>query len=383
MVARGRPAVPRGTWRRGHALVAIPLAFIAVISAVDIASPPTIHLGPLLVVAPAITASFAGPWLTGLIGALAVLAQVLIGVFHGGLGTTNHQTQIIALVVVSTLIVLYCRVRDRRRRELTRVRSVSETVQRVLLRPLPDRLGPLRVAAFYLAAEAEADVGGDLYAATRVPGATRVIVGDVRGKGLTAIEDAAAVLGAFRELAHHHADLPALAAGLDASFGRHLAETGDEGEAAERFVTAMLVDLPDDGGPVGITNCGHPPPLLLAGGRAVRVLEPGAAADGHPGDGCGAPPIGLGSLPGIRYEVDTFDVGPGETLLLYTDGVTEARDGDRAFYPLLERAARWSAHGTAALEPAALLARLRRDLLAHGGGRLKDDAAAVAVARPA
>ncbi|GAA4993934.1 PP2C family protein-serine/threonine phosphatase [Kitasatospora paranensis] len=378
-MTRGRPAAPRGAWRRGHALVAVPLAFIAVISAVDIASPPTVHLGPLLVVAPAITASFGGPWLTGLIGALAVVAQVLIGIFHGGLWTTNHETQIIALIVVSTLIVLYCRLRERRRRELTRVRSVSETVQRVLLRPLPDRLGPLRVAAFYLAAEDEADLGGDLYAATRVRGATRVLIGDVRGKGLTAIEDAAAVLGAFRELAHHHGGLPGLAAALDASFTRHLTETADVGEAEERFVTVMLVELPDDGGPVGITNCGHPPPLLLASGRPVRLLEPGVGADGH---GTGAPPIGLGSLPGVHYAVDAFDVGPGETLLLYTDGVTEARDDGRAFYPLTDRAARWVAREPAGLEPAALLARLRHDLLVHAGGRLKDDAAAVAVDRP-
>ncbi|MCU7825564.1 PP2C family protein-serine/threonine phosphatase [Kitasatospora sp. DSM 101779] len=365
----------------------IPLGFIVLISVVDLASPSDVHLGPLLVVAPAITASFAGAWLTGLIGALAAAAQVVIGIFHGGLFTANHETQIIALVLVSTLIVLYCRVRERRGRELTRVRSVSETVQRVLLRPLPDRLGPLRLAALYLPAENEALLGGDLYAATRVPGATRVLIGDVRGKGLTAIEDAAQVLGAFRELAHHHTGLPGLAAALDAGFARHLAETagsagaaggagGDAGsadaaagedDAVERFVTVLLADLPDDPvEPVRMANCGHPPPLLLAEGKPVRTLE---AVDS-------APPIGLGTLPGAHYRQDAYEVHSGETLLLYTDGVTEARDGGRAFYPLAERAADWG--GTA---PSALVDRLRRDLLAHVGGRLKDDAAAVAIER--
>jgi serine phosphatase RsbU (regulator of sigma subunit) len=348
----------------------IPLGFIVLISVVDLASPTDVHLGPLLVVAPAITASFAGAWLTGLIGALAVAAQVVIGIFHGGLFTTNHETQIIALILVSTVIVLYCRVRERRGRELTRVRSVSETVQRVLLRPLPERLGPLRLAALYLPAEDEALLGGDLYAATRVPGATRVLIGDVRGKGLTAIEDAAQVLGAFREIAHHHIALPGLAAALDASFARHLAETAespDEDDAVERFVTVLLADLPDDPAePVRIANCGHPPPLLLSQGKPVRTLEAGGSA----------PPIGLGTLPGAHYRQDAFDVHSGETLLLYTDGVTEARDGERAFYPLAERAARWGG-----VEPSGLVDRLRRDLLVHVGGRLKDDAAAVAIER--
>ncbi|WP_405014027.1 PP2C family protein-serine/threonine phosphatase [Kitasatospora sp. NBC_01539] len=373
---RRRPGALSGDWQRAHALVVIPLGLIVLISVIDIASPDTIHLGPLLVVAPAITASFAGPRLTCLIGALAVAAQVFIGIFHGGLFTTNHETQIIALVLVSTLIVLYCRVREHRGRELTRVRSVSETVQRVLLRPLPERLGPLRLAALYLAAEDEALLGGDLYAATRVPGATRVLIGDVRGKGLPAVEDTGQVLGAFRVLAHHHDGLPELATALDAAFRRHLAEetacdSGTRPEAgddiAERFVTVILADLPDDPGqPVLIANCGHPPPLLLAPGRPVRELDPGAEA----------PPIGLGALPGVRYRQDAFTVGPGETLLLHTDGVTEARDGRRSFYPLAERAAEW-----AGAAPADLLDHLRRDLLAYVGGRLKDDAAAVAVKR--
>ena len=90
----------------------------------------------------------------------------------------------------------------------------------------------------------------------------------------------------------------------------------------------------------------------------------------------GAPPVGLGSLPGADYRQDAFAVGPDATLLLYTDGVTEARDGRRSFYPLTERAAAWP--GT---DPAVLLTSLRHDLLAYVGGRLKDDAAAVALRR--
>ncbi|MFU9037592.1 MULTISPECIES: SpoIIE family protein phosphatase [Streptomyces] len=184
----------------------------------DIQSPQNIHLGPLLVIAPAITASFSGPWTTGLIGALAVAAQVVIPVLHGGLTTSNHVAQIIALTVLSVFVVLVCLVRDRRKREPAQVRSISEAAQRALLCPLPHRLGPLRFGSSYLAAEEEACIGGDLYAVTHTDSGTRVMIGDVRGKGLASVGEAATLLGAFQEAAHQHTTLPALASALDAVF---------------------------------------------------------------------------------------------------------------------------------------------------------------------
>ncbi|MFB7715050.1 hypothetical protein [Streptomyces sp. NPDC056105] len=107
-----------------------------VITVVDVHSPPDVHLGPLLVIAPALTASVAGPRLTALVGALAVAAQMLIAVLHGGFWTSNHISQIVSLTVLSVLIVIFCRARERRSRQLNRVRSVSETAQLVLLKPL-------------------------------------------------------------------------------------------------------------------------------------------------------------------------------------------------------------------------------------------------------
>lgn len=71
----------------------------------------------------------------------------------------------------------------------------------------------------------------------------------------------------------------------------------------------------------------------------------------------------------------TFEVG--DTLILYTDGVIEARDQAGAFYPFAERAAQW-----AECNPKALLQHIRHDLLAHAGGRLGDDAALIAIHRP-
>ncbi|MFE7559356.1 PP2C family protein-serine/threonine phosphatase [Kitasatospora sp. NPDC057500] len=412
-------------------MTAVPLALIVLITVVDVLAPPDIHLGPLLIVAPALTASVAGPRTTAAVAVLAIAALTVIGILRDGVTTTNHQTQLGALLAVSALIVGLRVLRDRHERELAQVRSVSEAAQRVLLRPLPDRIGPLRLASVYLAAEAEAQVGGDLYAAARTTTGTRLLIGDVRGKGLSSLGDAALLLGAFRAAAHLHADLPGLVGYLDGSIAWDLAQlaeqqraqqtrlqeqprlqlppllrqvprppplgeaptapTAAEDDSGESFITALVLDIPDDEAVVRLVDCGHPPPLLLhrsqerdreqgrdreqdqdRGRERGRVtpLEPGRTA----------PPLGLGELAPGPYEVVEFPFLPGDRLLVYTDGVIEARDTGRRFYPLPERVAGLTA-AHAGEPPAALLHHLRRDLLAYVGGRLDDDAAMVVVER--
>lgn len=349
-------------------MVAVPIALMVAIVVVDVLAPPDIHLGPLLVAAPAITASFAGPWTTGLVAALAVVAQALIAVLRDRdhLFSANHQAQIAALVLVGASLVVFCVVRERRARELMQVRYVSETAQRVVLRPLPKQIGPLRVASLYLAAEAEAQIGGDLYAAARTGSGTRLIVGDVRGKGMTAVGDAALLLGAFRAAAHRQATLPELVTYLDGSVCWDLAEPGETDRSGETFITAVVLDIPDHGSRVDMIDCGHPPPVVLRDGRVTTVdaRQP-------------APPLGLGELGRGPYHVDTFTFDAGDLLLLYTDGVLEARDSSGAFYPLTERITGWTGG-----DPEAFLRCLRRDLLDHVGGRLGDDAAMIAIERP-
>lgn len=355
----------RQVWQSSHALLVIPIVLIVVITAVDQLVPADIHLGPLLVIAPAITASFAGPRLTGLIGFLAVAAQAYIGWHFGVLFSRNVLVQILALAVLSAMIVFFCVVRERHRRQLAQVRSVAEAAQHVLLWPLPERLGPLRIACLYLAAEDEAQIGGDLYAATRIIGGVRIMIGDVRGKGLSAIGEAALLLGAFREAAHRHTSLPDLAASLEQSVTRYLADFEPPDETGERFATALLLELPDDDHITRIVSCGHPPPLVLSPGGALTVPNL------HP-----APPLGIGEMGPEEYKIDVLAFEPGDTLLLYTDGVIEARDADGDFYPFETRAAQWSESG-----PESLLHHIQRDLLAHTRGRLDDDAALVALRR--
>ncbi|MGP8297072.1 SpoIIE family protein phosphatase [Streptomyces inhibens] len=452
----------RGRQELSHVLVLIPIGLIVGVCAIDVLAPPDIHLGPLLVAAPAITAAFAGPRLTAAIGALAVAAQVFIGIARGVLSTENLEAQIAALVVVSALLVLFAVVRDRNERRLIKSRSVAGVAQQVLLRPLPARSGRLEVASWYLPAEEEAEMGGDLFAAARTTSSTRLIIGDVRGKGLPAYSHAALILGAFRAAAHRQATLPQLAIHLDgavrwdSSQWRNVpgggdgdghgagAEAGAEaatatatadgaradaapgaaaglvpaaapvpgsdpvpattpglGSAAapvpatdpvpdsapvpatdpapdsapdsapvidtdETFATVALLDIPDHWPVLRTISCGHPPALLLRDGQVITL---------HPRRP--ALPIGLGSLVGgPDYEVETFPFEPGDLLLLYTDGVTEARDDKGRFYPLVERAGAWSG-----CSPQLLLRQLRADLLVHTRGRLGDDAAAVAVRR--
>lgn len=351
----------------GRGLVAIPLVLIVVITVVDMHSPLDVHLGPLLVIAPALTASLAGPRLTALVGGLAVAAQAFIAVFHGGLTTANHIAQIVALSVLSALVVFVCHLRERRARELSRARSVAETAQRVLLRPPPHRIGPLRVAWLYLAAEDETQIGGDLFAVARAAhAATRVIIGDVRGKGLASIGEASVVLGSFREGAYRYTALPELTAALEVSVCRDLDDVADtEHDPGEHFITALVLDIPDDGSKAEMINCGHPPPLLLHQ-HEVTVLNPR-----HP-----IPPLGLCELPAASHHPDPFAFETGDILLLYTDGVIEARSPAGAFYPFLDRVASFPAPS-----PDVLLRHIHDDLLAHVGDHPADDAALLVIER--
>lgn len=365
---RFRFAVLREHWQPSQALVVIPVVLMGAIATADILAPADIHLGPLLVVAPALTAAIAGPRLTSAIGTLSVLTLVIVGLIRGVLATPNLIVQIGSLIVLSVFMVVFCVLRERHAHELARVRNVSELTQRVLLRPLPGRVGPLSLASRYRAAGTEANIGGDLYGVARTRNGTRLIIGDVQGKGLNSINETALLLGAFRAVAHREADLPELMAYLEGTVGWGLAEPAPDGnDVGERFVTAAVLDIPDEEPLVRVVNCGHPPPVLLSAGRAVTLTprEP-------------APPLGLRTLLPTTYEVATHRFADGDLLLLYTDGVSEVRDHEGAFYPLAARIAECGA-----LDAEGLLACIAADLKSYAARPFDDDIAMVAVERTA
>ncbi|GGV82409.1 PP2C family protein-serine/threonine phosphatase [Streptomyces thermoviolaceus] len=360
---RGRfMAVAQRWWQAG------PLLLIVAIPVADHFLPPSVHLAHLLVVAVVVTAMGAGPTATAVMGGFAVLALVCAAVERKMLASENVLVELLSLGAVGVLMTSLTFLRCRRARELQRARRVSDAAQRVLLRPLPRRSGPVSLASVYRSAEADTYVGGDLYAMARTHGSTRLMIGDVRGKGLASISDTAVVLGAFRAAAHRQLPLTELVAAVEQAVRWGLEEFAEIGEEArERFVTAVFLDIPDDRPEVGLVSCGHPPPLLLrrggAGVTALAVPEP-------------APPLGLGTIARDTYTAASFPFAPGDRLLLYTDGVTEARDDTGVFYPLARRAAAWAGD-----RPERLLHRIMEDLRAHTGGRLDDDLAMVVVRR--
>ncbi|WP_405776131.1 PP2C family protein-serine/threonine phosphatase [Streptomyces sp. NBC_00859] len=349
------------------ALMVVPFALIAVVTVLDITTSPDVHLGPFLVAAPALTASFAGARATAFVGAVAVLAQTLVSVVRTSISDLNHTYQIIALFLISVFVTFFAHLREQHALELTHLRSVAQVVQRVVMPPLPERSGTLRIASLYLAAEAEAQLGGDLYAIARTAGGTRVIIGDVRGKGLEAMGEAAQVLGAFRALAHQEPDLPRAVAQLEATVAadREFTSEGDGEGGTETFVTAAVLDIPDHGADLRLVSCGHPPPLLLRSGRVRPLDVPDPAS-----------PLGLGALGASDFTPRTFRFDVGDVLLLYTDGVIEARDPAGRFYPLSDRVPSCRSDS-----PGALLEDLRADLLRHADGHLGDDAAVVVIER--
>ncbi|MCL6674223.1 MULTISPECIES: PP2C family protein-serine/threonine phosphatase [Streptomyces] len=371
-----KAAHPAARTVRHACLLGAVFALIVSVTVVDILTPPEVHLGPFLVAAPAVTASFAGPRLTGFVGAVAVLAQATVAIVRTSLTDLNHTYQIIALTLISALATLFASLREREEQRVARLRSIAHTAQNVVLRPLPERAGPLVIASLYLAAQEEAHIGGDLYAAARTANGTRLLIGDAKGKGLDAVSEASLVLGAFRVTAGRTRELPELIAHLDAAVGS-AQDTGttDVAGAApsgpgsgtwwEAFVTALVLEIPDDESVVHIVSCGHPPPLLLRDGRVLPLdgVEAGL-------------PLGLSDAAPPRVTVHTFPFGGGDALLLYTDGVIETRNPQRNFYPLTERLDTRSDHA-----PQALIDHLKADLKSFAGGHLGDDAAFVAVQR--
>jgi serine phosphatase RsbU (regulator of sigma subunit) len=351
----------------GRLLLAVPLGLIVTIVAADVLAPINTHLGPLLVVAPALTASFASPLATVVVGLLAGVALVAIGLLREGMTSQDLMAQLIAVLVISAVLALFRYAQHRRSVELVQVKRVSAAAQQAVLRPLPRRIGPLQVASLYMAAEDQALIGGDLYAAVRTERGTRLIIGDVMGKGTTAMGDAALLLGSFREAGSRLTDLGELMGHLDASVSRNLSESGEMEPSGEFFITALVVDIPDEAGTAHTVNSGHTPALLLRDGHAYRL------------DVAAAPPLGLRELVRPTFEKLPFTFGGTDVLLLYTDGITEARDPDGRFYPLAERAAAWSGE-----DPPTVVRSLREDLLRHVEGNLRDDAAVVAItyARP-
>lgn len=335
----------------------LPVLIVSVIVAVDLLGGAGLTWLPLLAAGPALAATTSGPRGVLCVGLLAGLLGATLGI-RDGEPVRELAAVLSALVAVTLASGLASALRGRRERVLAAVRSVAEAAQHALLQPVPATVGPFQVAVRYSAAAAEARIGGDLYALVPTPYGVRLIVGDVRGKGLPAVGIAALVVGVFREAAYEEPDLLAVVDRIERSLARNL--------RCDDFVTAVVAGHPRPG-LLEVVNCGHTPPLLVRGSGVVPV-EPDRPA----------PPLGLRALTGETPGLQVLPFADEDQLLLYTDGVTEARDRAREFYPLADRLARHVSD-----EPARTLTALHDELLAHVGGRLHDDAALLLLRKPA
>nr|WP_258199096.1 PP2C family protein-serine/threonine phosphatase [Streptomyces sp. A244] len=352
---RRRPAYS-GRWEAARVS---PLVLTVLIAGLAFSTPREIAFSRLLPAAPALAAAMWPVLPTMVLGAFCFLLMIVLSFFHTDLGTQYTSAAIIAV----TLAAAYgSHVRLQREEALFQVRLVADAAQKVLLRPLPRRIEGIEIESLYLAAQEQARIGGDFYEAIGTPHGVRLLIGDVRGKGLSAVGAASAVISCFREAAYDEPDLRGIVHRLETTVTRHSAAFPVQ-DQPEHFATALLAEIPHGGDRLLILNCGHPPPLIAHCGK-VRILEPTIPS----------PPLNLAALIGDRYWVDIVPFAPGEQLLLYTDGVSETRDHTGRFFPLPD----WMRQQETE-HPRELLDRLHADLLRHSGGRLGDDIAALAL----
>lgn len=306
---RGLPQLFPGRWARwaGPAGAVILAAAIAL----DLLTPPAAVFLSLTALGPLVASLGAEVRATAVVAVAALVAAVLLGLPNDIFLATDHLIRISMVTTTAGLSVYVAAERQQRRDAHRRLAHVAEVAQEVMLRPPPKALAHIGLAARYRSASDESLVGGDLYETAYTPYGVRLVLGDVRGKGLTGIRLAATVLGTFRE-AMWDRDLVELVRLMDERV------TADADE--EDFVTAVVAEFPPDGG-VLLVNCGHHAPLRLRG-REAEVLEPSATT----------PPLGLSPEP----LVERWDLQPGDRIMLCTDGLLEARDSSGAFFPYLD-----------------------------------------------
>ncbi|WP_328901313.1 serine/threonine-protein phosphatase [Streptomyces sp. NBC_00441] len=345
---------------------ALPTAVIVVGVVFDYTTPPAFTAVPMFVAAPLIAAPFFGLGATIRIGLAGVVAIAAMRLYTGDLPGVVSFVETLTVLTVTLLAGVINRVVRRGSDQLASARVIAETAMRAVLPAPPERIGGLQVAARYEAAQADEFVGGDLFAAADTPYGVRLVLGDVRGKGLEAVGAVAVVIGAFREAAEQEKSLEGVAQRLERALARESTRGGGFDEF-EEFVTAALAEIPPGGQLVRIVNRGHPEPLLLHGDGAVEALAPSEPAL----------PLGMG-LEVRPDRSDEWELPAGGTLLFYTDGLSEARDAEGVFYDPAERL-----RGRLFPGPEELLSALTDDVRRHTGGESTDDMALLAVARPA
>lgn len=247
--------------------------------------------------------------------------------------------------------------------------DVATVLQNSLLpRDTIETCGGLAVGTGYRSSAVDtALVGGDFIDVLDLgDGRGAALIGDVCGKGVQAAVDAARVRYAWRALAARQTDPGALLAEMNELCLREL--------APDAFVTVAHVLVEDGGATVRSANAGHPSPLAIARGRGR------GAATLREIEGAGPP---LGVVEGAVYPEVRTTLAAGETLLMATDGLADARDAaGHAFTDARARAIAREA-AAAGADAAGVAAALMAAIAAHAGDALSDDVAVLCLGRPA
>jgi serine phosphatase RsbU (regulator of sigma subunit) len=230
--------------------------------------------------------------------------------------------------------------------------EIAEDLQNTLLH-VPSQIGPVRLGHLYRSATEAARVGGDFYDAFNVKdGQVAVLIGDVAGHGIQAARTATLV----KDVVHAFTHQSLRTHEVMRQTNKLLVEKDLPG-----FVSLFLAILATDTGHLRYSSAGHPYTLLRRAAGDVELL------------GCASSPLGV--FPEARWRPHETEMSAGDLLLLYTDGVTEARSGDEFFGE--ERLGRLVKRQQAS--PDKLPGQILDRVLEFSGATLRDDLAIMAL----
>ncbi|MEU7329308.1 PP2C family protein-serine/threonine phosphatase [Streptomyces parvus] len=215
---------------------------------------------------------------------------------------------------------------------------------------LPSQLPAVKgwdLSASYEVGDPMLDVGGDFYdAVPRPDGSIALLIGDVCGRGA----EAAALTGLAR-----HTLRTLLEEGTDPGTALSRLNRALRQEGATRFLTAVVVTMtPRADGTVLLTTCsaGHPRPLVLRADGSIGEVVSGGLL--------------LGILDDVSYDSHEDSLAPGDTLVLFTDGLTESREADGTYFESVLPGRLSALRGSDAAHVAESLARQARTFRASG-----------------
>jgi PAS domain S-box-containing protein len=230
---------------------------------------------------------------------------------------------------------------------------IARTLQQSLLPEQLPEIPGFELASHYRPALETGVVGGDFYEIWPVKDSWMIVMGDVTGKGV----EAAALTALARHTLRTASEFRDSPAELLALLDRTLKQ-----RSALSVCTALCLRL--RGGHIELAAGGHPLPLLLAGHDVEEV--------GHPG------PL-LGAFPGVSWAEQSLELQPGDTLVLYTDGVTDGLGEGRERFGIERLRATLAALASATAQE--VIAGLAENVSSFQLGAPADDTAAVALRR--